>query len=65
MKADDLNHYLVQLSGGKELDIRPSFGNVHNTRLDASVGSVVQLEGEYNEKDGRKTITKINRIKRL
>ena len=65
VKADDLNHYLVQLSGGKELDIRPSFGNVHSTRLDASVGSVVQLEGEHTEKDGRKTITKVTRIKRL
>jgi len=65
VKPDDLNLYLVQLSGGKELEIRPSFGNVHNTRLDASVGSLVQLEGETTEKNGRKTITKITRIKRL
>jgi len=65
VKPDDLNLYLVQLSGGKELEIRPSFGNVHNTRLDASVGSLVQLEGETTVKNGRKTITKITRIKRL
>jgi hypothetical protein len=65
VKPDDLNLYLVQLSNKEQLEIRPSFGNVHNLRLDACVGSVVDMEGEFTVKDGRKIITKVTRCKRL
>ena len=65
VKADDLNLYLIQLSTKEQLEIRPSFGNVHNLKLDACVGSVVDIEGEFTVKDGKRIITKVNRCKRL
>ena len=65
VKADDLNLYLIQLSNKEQLEIRPSFGNVHNLRLDACVGSVVDMEGEFTVKDGKKIITKVSLCKRL
>ena len=65
VKADDLNLYLIQLSNKQQLEIRPSFGNVDNLKLDACVGSAVDLEGEFTVKDGRKIITKVIRCKRL
>jgi hypothetical protein len=65
VKADDLNLYLVQLSNKQDLEIRPSFGNVHGLRFDSLVGSVVSLEGVYTLKDGKKIITKVNSAKRL
>ena len=65
VKADDLNLYLIQLSNKQQLEIRPSFGNVHNLRLDACVGSVVDMEGEFTVKNDKKIITKVSRCKRL
>ena len=65
VKPDDLNLYLVQLSSGESLEVRTGFGTVHNLRIDACVGSVVELEGEYKVKDGRKVITRVKRCKRL
>ena len=65
VKPDDLNRYLVQLSSGESIELRTGFGTIHNLRVDACVGSVVELEGEYKVKDGRKVITKVKRCKRL
>ena len=65
VKPDDLNLYLVQLSNGESLEVRTGFGTVHNLRIDACVGSVVELEGDYKVKDGRKVITRVKRCKRL
>ena len=63
--ADDLNLYLVQLSANQSLQLRTDFGTIHNLRIDACVGSVVELEGEYTVKDGHKVITKVKRCQRL
>ncbi|MFP6739027.1 MAG: DUF1552 domain-containing protein [Planctomycetota bacterium] len=65
VKADDLNLYLVQLSGGEIIELRTGFGTIHNLRIDACVGSVVELEGDYKVTDGRKVITRVKRCKRL
>ena len=65
VKPDDLSLYLVQLSNGESLEVRTGFGTVHNLRIDACVGSVVELEGDYRVKDGRKVITRVKRCKRL
>jgi hypothetical protein len=65
VKADDLNLYLVQLSGGESLELRTDFGTIHNLKIDACVGSVVELEGEYKVTDGRKIITRVKRCRRL
>ena len=55
----------MHLSGGEILELRTGFGTIHNLRIDACVGSVVELEGEYKVTDGRKVITKVKRCKRL
>ena len=63
--ADDLNLYLLQLSTGDEIEVRLSFANIHNLKIDACVGSVVDMEGQYTVRDGKKVITKVTRCKRL
>lgn len=65
VKANDLNLYLIQQSVGNDIEIRLSFGNIHNLKIDACVGSVVLMEGEYIIKNGKKIITKVMRCKRL
>ena len=65
VSADDLNLYLLQLSTGDEIEVRLSFGNIHNLKIDACVGSVVDMEGQYTVRDGKKVITKVTRCKRL
>tara|TARA_Y100001978_G_scaffold121680_1_gene108552 strand:+ start:140 stop:586 length:447 start_codon:yes stop_codon:yes gene_type:complete len=44
VSADDLNLYLLQLSTGDEIEVRLSFGNIHNLKIDACAGSVVDME---------------------
>ena len=65
VSGDDLNLYLLQLSTGDEIEVRLSFGNIHNLKIDACVGSVVDMEGQYTVRDGKKVITKVVRCKRL
>jgi hypothetical protein len=65
VQEEDLNLYILRLSKNKFLEIRTSFGNIHDTKLDACVGSLVQLEGQYSVKDGNKIINKVTRCQRL
>jgi hypothetical protein len=65
VKEEDLNLYILQLSKNQSIEIRTSFGNIHDTKLDACVGSLVHLEGQYSVKDGKKMINKVTRCKRL
>lgn len=63
--ANDLNLYLMQLSAEEEIEVRLSFGNIHNLKIDACVRSVVEMEGHFIIKDGKKVITKVTQCKRL
>ncbi len=65
VKANDLNLYILKLSKGQSIEIRASFGNIHDTKMDACVGSVVQLAGQCSVKNGSKLITTVTRCKRL
>ena len=61
---DDLNYYILKLSNNQSIDIRAAFGDIHGTKMDASVGSVVLLTGQVSVKNGKKVITKVKRCKR-
>jgi len=63
--ANDLNLYLMKLSAEEEIEVRLSFGNIHNLKIDACVRSVVEMEGHFIVKDGKKVITKVTQCKRL
>jgi len=65
VSADDLNLYLMQQSVGEGIEVRLNFGNIHNLKIDACVGSVVQMKGQYTVKNGKKIITKVTHCKRL
>jgi hypothetical protein len=65
VKPDDLNYYILRMSNKKSIDIRASFQDIHRTKMDASVGSVVHLIGQVSVKNGKKVITKVARCKRL
>lgn len=65
VKPDDLNYYILMMSNNKSIDVRAAFMDIHNTKMDASVGSVVYLTGQFTVKNGIKVITKVKSCKRL
>ena len=55
----ELEYYLLRLSDKSDLEIRIPFMNNHKLRFDRNVGKVVEVTGQYTEREGRKVIVSL------
>ena len=59
---DDLEYYLLRLSDKSDLEIRIPFMNNHKLRFDRNVGKVVEVTGQFREREGRKIVVSLKSV---